>query len=174
MATKSTRERYGVVAVALHWSIAVLIVLQLLGGWAAVRADGAAKIGLLKFHAPIGVAIGLLAALRILWWLAFDRKPDDVAGMSRAQAIAARAVHGLLYLAPLALAASGFALLVMSGANRIVFGGGQAPLPDLTRFALFRGHVAMAIALLALVAAHVGAALYHQFVARDNLLARMR
>jgi cytochrome b561 len=152
----------------------VLIVLQLIGGWAAARAEWSAKIGLLKFHAPLGLAIGLLTVLRILWWVAFDRKPDDVAGMPRAQAIAAKAVHGLLYLAPLALAASGFALLVLSGANRIVFGGAQAPLPDLTHFAPYKGHVAMAIALLALAAVHAGAALYHQFVVRDNLLARMR
>ncbi len=173
MNVKSTADRYGAVAIGIHWLTAVLIIAQFCGGLAAALADAQGKIGILRFHAPLGVAIGVLTLLRIVWWTFLDRKPRDVAGAPRAQIVAAKAVHGLLYLAILALAASGMGLMVLSGAGEAIFGGGARPLPDFTTFGPFYGHVAMSVLLFVLFAAHVAAALHHQFVRRDGTLSRM-
>ena len=173
MNVRSTPQRYGAVAIGIHWLTAVLIVGQFAGGVGASLADPQGKIAILRFHAPLGVAIGVLTVLRIVWWVVFDRKPQDVVGSSRAQIVAAKAVHGLLYLTILALAVSGMTLMVLSGAGQVIFGDGARSLPDFTTFGPFYGHAAMAILLLVLFAAHVAAALYHQFVRRDAILSRM-
>jgi cytochrome b561 len=171
---KSTPDRYGFVAVALHRTLSVLILLQIVGGLAAVGASAEKQIAILKLHAPLGILIGLVAALRIFWWVGFDRRPNDIAGMSRAQSITAHVVHGLLYLLPLAAAFTGYALLSGSGAGRFLSGEATGEFPDLRQAAGFGAHWLAVMLLIAFIALHVGAAVYHQVFQRDNLLARMR
>jgi cytochrome b561 len=171
---KSTPERYGPVARALHRTLSVLILLQIIGGLVAVSSSAERQIGLLKLHAPLGMLIALVAALRLLWWLAFDRRPDDIVGMSRAQAVTAHVVHGLLYLLPLAAAFTGYALLSGSGAAGFVFGHATGALPDLRAAAGFGAHYIAVMLLVAFIGLHIYAAVYHQVVKKDNLLARMR
>ena len=172
MSKKSTPERYGSVAIALHRTVSFLIFLQIVGGLAAVSAEGASKIGLLKLHAPLGVVIGLVAAYRIYWWAFVDRRPNDIAGMPRVQSLAAHTVHALLYAAPVALAITGYALLKESGVS--LFGAQTGSAEKLDAYLANSWHMTMAIALVALLAVHVCATAYHQFIRQDNLIARMR
>ena len=85
----------------------------------------------------------------------------------------ARAVHVAFYFVILAMVASGIGMMILSGAGSVVFGGTGAGLPDFRDFLPRVPHGAGARLLLALLAAHVGAALHHQFIRRDGLLARM-
>ena len=94
MGLKSTIDRYGSMAVSLHWLSAILVlVLIVLGFRAAGTVDPAAKAALLRLHLPIGIAVLVLTALRIVWWWRFDRKPDPIAGSPHWQERAAQAVH---------------------------------------------------------------------------------
>lgn len=72
----------------------------------------------------------------------------------------------------LLLAASGAGLMLQSGAFDAVFGSGTLP-EDFGVFTLRRVHGLLTRLAMALIALHVVAALYHQFVLRDHLLARM-
>jgi cytochrome b561 len=174
MGLKSTSDRYGTVALLLHWTSAVLIVGLMVAGFrAASMIDPMAKANILRMHAPVGVAVLLLTLFRIGWWTFADRKPGDVEGMPRLQSMAAKAVHGLFYVAIVGLAASGIGLMAISGAGDVLFGGAPGPLPDFWAFAPRYGHAAMARLMLALLVLHVGAAFYHQFVRRDRVFARM-
>lgn len=174
MSVTSTPVRYGAVAIALHWLTAALIAGQLAGGFVAARSDAAqTKLAILRIHAPIGIIVLGLTLFRIAWWIFADRKPSPVAGLSPTQALAARAVHALSYVAILGLALSGLALMAMSGAGGTLFGDGARPLPNFPAFAPFSAHAAAAAFLVALLALHIGAALHHQFIRRDRLLARM-
>ena len=171
---KSSPNRYGRVAIAIHWTSALLIIALLIAGFrAADLTDPAAKISLLRIHAPIGTAVLALTLARLGWWLFADQKPKDPVGIPHLQAVAAKAVHGLLYVAILGLAGSGIAMLVLSGAGEILFGASLAPLPDFWTFTPRYGHAAMAFLMVALLALHIGAALYHQFIRKDRLLSRM-
>lgn len=171
---KSSSDRYGRVAILFHWGSAALVIgLMLAGNRAADTTDLDAKAALLRLHAPIGAALLVLTLLRIGWWVLADKKPEDPVGLPPLQAKAAKAVHGLLYVAVLGLAGSGIALMTLSGAGEILFGGAPGPLPDFWDFAPRYGHAAMAWLMTALLVAHVGAALYHQVVRKDRLLARM-
>lgn len=171
---KSSTDRYGRVAISIHWISAVLVIgLMIAGLRAADMADHEAKASLLRIHAPMGMAILVLTLARIGWWLIADTKPVEPAGVSHLQAMAAVAVHGLLYVALIGLAGSGIAMMVLSGAGEILFGTASGPLPDFWDYAPRYGHAAMACLMGALLVLHVGAALYHQFVLKDRLFARM-
>lgn len=171
---KSSSDRYGRVAVLIHWVSAALIIGLMIAGFrAADMTDLAAKASLLRIHAPLGTAVLVLTLARMAWWLFADKKPAEPAGVPHVQALAAKGVHGLLYVAILGLAGSGIAMFALSGAGAILFGGAPGPLPDFWDFAPRYGHAAMAWLMGGLLAAHVGAALYHQFIRKDRLLARM-
>ena len=170
MTPKSTPTRYGATAIALHWSSAAAVILLLVSGLVAANAVDGPPPALLLVHAALGILALLLTLVRIVWWLGFDRRPQPV-DMPGWQRSAAAAVHGLLYLSLLVMGASGIATLVLSGAVPALLSGG--PLPDFSLVLPRAVHGIVSKLLLVLLVAHVGAALYHQFVMRDRLLARM-
>lgn len=174
MAMKSAPDRYGTVAVAIHWLSAALVLGLLVSGFrAAGMVDPVAKGGLLKVHAVVGGMVLILTLARIAWWAVADRRPAEPAGTPRLQGRAARAVHLLFYVVLIGMAASGIGLLVLSGAAAILFAGTAGPLPDFLQYPPRIAHGFGAFFLLALTVTHLAAALYHQFVLRDRLLARM-
>lgn len=174
MPAKSTPTRYGAVPIAIHWITALALIGLLISGFrAADMMDDVAKAAILRIHTAVGLAVLALTVARIVWWIAFDRKPAHPAGQPRGQQIATAAVHGLLYVALLLMAGSGVAMMALSGAGDIVWGGAAGPLPDFRQFAPRAGHGLGAFVLIALTLGHVAAALYHQFILRDRLFARM-
>ncbi len=174
MAWKSSANRYGAVAISIQGLTAGAILAGLGAGWlAATTTDDAGKAAILRIHAPLGIAIVVLTIFRILWWTAFDRKPLPPADAGSAQRVGEKAVHGLFYVAILVMGASGIGMMVLSGAGEMLFGGKPGPLPDFADFPPFYGHVMGALLLVTLLVGHVGAALWHQLVKRDQLLSRM-
>jgi cytochrome b561 len=64
---KSRPDRYGAVAVSIHWLSAILILAPLGSGFQAANAmDAATKAGFLRFHIPVAITVLLLTALRIV------------------------------------------------------------------------------------------------------------
>ncbi|MBU4530146.1 MAG: cytochrome b [Hoeflea sp.] len=173
MTLKSTPTAYGAVAAGLHWLSVLLIVALLASGMLADQAsDPAAKTSILAAHAPMGIAILILTLARIVWWWRFDTHPQPLPDPAW-QVMTAKALHGLLYVVVLGMAASGIGMFVLSGAGEIVFGGAALPLPDFADFTPRIPHGIGAKLLLALFIGHAGAALYHHFVKRDATLKRM-
>lgn len=174
MAVKSTEDRYGTVAIAIHWVAAALIVALLITGFrVSGAADPAAKAAFLRFHAAMGAAILVLTLARIAWWWFADRKPLPVAGQPPLLKRAATAVHMLFYIVIIGLAASGIGMMVLSGAGPVVFGGASGAMPDFWNYPPRVPHGIGVRVLIALLILHVGGALYHHFIRRDRLLARM-
>ncbi|WP_162245119.1 cytochrome b/b6 domain-containing protein [Devosia sp. Root436] len=174
MSLTSSPTRYGAVAIAIHWLTAIAIIGMLASGLTAANTgDEAVKLNLLRGHAIMGVLIGVLTLLRIVWWLAFDQRPADAAGLSRGQSLASHVVHYGLYAVILVMVASGIATVILSGGGAQLAGAAPLPLPDFTLAPPFSVHGLLARGLLVLLAGHIGAALWHQFVRRDRLLARM-
>jgi cytochrome b561 len=174
MQWKSSPDRYGAAAIAIHWISALLILVMFaLGLRAAGTIDPAAKISLLRAHAVIGSTVLVLTLVRIAWWLFADTKPMPVAGMPRLQERLAKAVHTLFYVVILGMVASGFGMVLLSGANLVLFGDAPGPLADFWDYPPRVPHRIGAILIAALFLLHLGAAIYHQFIRRDHLLARM-
>lgn len=174
MGWKSGRDRYGRVAASIHW-VTALAVFGLLGSGLYMEDldDPAAKIAILRVHAGMGITVLALTVLRILWWAVADRRPAMPDGMPRLQAVAAHAVHGLLYLVLIVMGTSGIAMIILSDAGAILVGAAPGPLPDFRDVLPRAPHGLGANLLMVLVGLHVAAAIYHQFVLRDGLIARM-
>lgn len=172
MPMKSSISRYGSVSIMFHWLSAVTIfALLVLGFRAAGSEDPGAKAALLRLHVPLGFFVLAITVLRLVWWT-LDRKPRR-AEAPRWQALAERAVHSLLYATIALMGTSGIGMIALSGAGPILFGGSSERLPNFSNYAPRVPHALGAFVLLGLVTVHVAAALYHQFVKRDRLLARM-
>lgn len=174
---RNTAESWGTVARLLHWLVAVLVIVQIGLGWAAVAWRlSPLKLDLFVLHKSFGLVVLLLMLLRLLWRLA-GPAPALPAGMSGLQRAAAGLSHLLLYLVLLALPLSGW---VLSSAANIPFRVfWRLPLPALVapdkavETAAAAVHLGLVLALSALLLLHVGAALWHHFVRRDTVLTRM-
>lgn len=174
MSLTSSPTRYGSVAIAIHWITALAILGMLVSGLTAANTeDEAVKLILLRGHAVTGALIGALTLLRIVWWLFLDRRPADAAGLSRGQVLASHIVHYGLYAVILVMVSSGIATVILSGGGAQLAGAAPLPLPDFTLAPPFTVHGLLARVLIVLLIGHIGAALWHQFVRRDRLLARM-
>ncbi|MFW5679907.1 MAG: cytochrome b [Pseudomonadota bacterium] len=175
MAARSTDERYGRVAVILHWLSAALIIGLMMAGYRAADAvDAQAKAAILRLHVPIGILVLVLTLARIGWWLAADRtRPGAPPGTPHVQALVARVVHRLLLLGVVLAGLSGIALMVLSGAGAVLFDGAPGPLPEFWDYPPRWVHWAMGQLLSLLLLVHIAAALYHHFWRRDRIFARM-
>jgi len=172
MSLKSSPTRYGKLPIAIHWLTALLIVMLFGTGLAASsQTDSAATLALVRFHVPLGIAVLALTLLRIVWWWFIDRRPEPAPGQPRLQELAARVVHLGLYVVLMVLASSGIATLVLSGAMPAIIAG--TTLPEFDSLLPRLVHSVVSKLMLALLALHIGAALWHQFIRRDRLLARM-
>ncbi len=171
---KSSTTKYGSVPVSIHWLSAILIIAMLGSGFiASSQTESAAKAAILAIHVPVGVLILLLTLFRLFWWWRVDTKPRPVAGDPAWQTLSARAIHILFYVVMLGMVASGIGLVATSGAGGVLFGAGEGALPDFTEFLPRTPHGLGARLMLALLALHAGAALYHHFIKGDGLLWRM-
>lgn len=170
MGVKSSTDRYGAVAIAIHWVSAAAVLGLLVSGTVAHGSPAPEKASILVVHASVGTLVLLLTLARVAWWLWADKQPAPVAGPA-VQQLLARAVHVLLYLAIFGLAASGIATLVLSGAIPALLG--QGTLPSFSGLLPRSVHGLGSKVMMALIAVHTLAALYHQFIRRDRLLGRM-
>jgi cytochrome b561 len=173
----STPGRYTHTAMALHWLLALMIGVSFcVGLYMHDLPLSPTRLKLYNWHKWAGITILSLSALRLLWRLS-HRPPADPA-MPVWQARAAHGVHAALYALFFAVPLVGWAYSSAAGFPIVVFG--ILPLPDFVApdkaladlIKPWHGTLAWALALL--VAAHVAAALKHQFVDRDGLINRMR
>jgi cytochrome b561 len=159
----------------LHWGMAVLILSMLFIGVGMV-ASLALRPVLIDLHRPLGIAILLLALVRLYHrWR--SPPPPLPADLPRPQVIAAKASHGLLYALMLAMPLLGWATVSAGGYPVQMVGTLALPalVPhDPTLYAWLRGaHGVLGYALFALVMAHLGAVLYHAWVRRDGVFEAM-
>lgn len=171
---KSRADRYGTVAISVHWLSAIMILALLGSGFRAANAiDASVKTEILRFHIPIAVTVLLLTLLRIVWWWRFDRKPSPVQGSPLWQERIARGVHVAFYVIILGMIASGIGMIALSGAGPVIFGAQAATLPNFADYPPKGAHGLGALLLLSLLAFHASAAFYHHFFRGDGLLRRM-
>ncbi|KPK05148.1 MAG: hypothetical protein AMJ64_12160 [Betaproteobacteria bacterium SG8_39] len=170
-------SRYHPVQVVLHWLSAVLVIAAwVIGAIVFERlpsGESAPRVLLLGAHMATGLAIAFIVALRLALRLSLEQPAPATSGNPWLDRLAG-VVHAALYAAALGMGASGLALAVQAGLPAIVFGNAQTPLPeDLGQFSARGVHAVIGTLLISLVALHAAAALYHHFVRKDGLLARM-
>ena len=170
--------RYSLPAIVLHWLIAVLIVAAFALGLTMVDIPGITptKLKYFSWHKWLGITVLGLACLRTTWRLthAAPAYPHTMAGWQKR---AAHGLHALLYLLIFAVPISGYFYSLAAGVPVVYLG--ILPLPALIepnpewKPILRQIHYALNMGTLACVGLHVLAALKHQFIDRDGVLARM-
>jgi len=171
-------ERYDQTSMIFHWITAVLIVVQFASIW--VREwfghHGSFAPLLLSLHRTTGVLTLAVVAGRLIWRRYFAYVPALPAKMPHIQQFVAKANECCLYILLVAMPISGLARVLLRGQpfDLLIW---QVPTliePHPSMRALFaEAHKAGATALMALIALHVGAALFHQMVLRDDVPQRM-
>ena len=160
-----------------HWLIAALILAQIALGLIAVNWPlSPLKLNLFVWHKSIGIMVLALVVLRLLWRLAHavPALPPDTPAWERT---VARASHFLLYVAMIAMPVTGWIISSASGIPFRIFW--WIPLPAIVAVdenvaALAKlAHFSLFVLLAALLLVHVGAALRHHYVKRNDVLARM-
>ena len=176
---RNSEVAYGWIAVALHWLIAALIGVMIVLGLVMTRGfddDIMTKVALYQWHKSIGIVILTLVVLRLCWRLAnpVPRLPETLKPYERGLAHAA---HVGLYILMLSIPVSGWLLASASTFPTDVFGWFALPkliTPDqAVEETMAEVHEVLGWVLLALLAVHVGAALKHHFVLKDDVLRRM-
>ena len=126
---ENTRDHYGAVAIALHWIMAVLLVVLIAMGLYMVSIPDAGfdklKINLIIYHKEIGILVLLLMLLRWAWRFV-NGLPALVASLPDWQKLSARFVHLCFYALMLALLASVGALRALAWPYYVGLGGAAA------------------------------------------------
>ena len=177
-AAGSRSLRYDPLAIALHWLLAMLIVVSFgVGLYMTGLPFSPLRLKIYSWHKWAGVTILALSALRLLWRLG-HRPPVLPAGMSRLQLASYRVSHTLMYLLFFAVPLSGWAYSSAMGMPVGWFGVLQLPdfVPVDHAFAeavLQPLHRNCAFVLAGITLLHVAAVLKHHWIDRDGLLKRM-
>ena len=171
------RHRYSAVSLTFHWLTAVLVLIQILLITAHEATEGPMSREFVMAHKSVGLTILVLTLARIGWRLANPALPIPP-GTPNWQRIIARGTHVLFYVLLIGLPLGGWAASSAGGRAIEWFGlftWPALPVPqsrDLAR-SFMDAHEAGVKVLYVLLALHIGAALKHHFLDRDNVLHRM-
>ena len=180
MQFRDTATRYGIIGKFLHWSIALLVFLQIYlvywTEWMLPQKSPIANFYINGLHKPIGMVVLGLAIMAILWRISGTR-PTFPKLMHSWEKFAAHLVHGLLYLCLIVMPLSGLIMSTAAGYPPNFFGWYQIPMfiPHNKEIAsyFFNIHSISGFTLMILVGLHIVAALKHHFINRDGILKRM-
>ena len=179
--------RYTGTAIALHWIVALLVIVNVSLAWAWPLAADDMVRPLINTHKSIGITLLLLVTMRLLWRLT-HRPPALPDHHKPWEKRAAHTAHILLYVIMFALPLSGW---IMDSAwakaadnpnfwfglfewPRLGFIMTLDPVTKKSVHGLFgEMHEIAGYILYFLVVVHIGGALKHQFLDKDRELARM-
>lgn len=184
---KNSEVAWGSVARTLHWLMALWILVACGIILWLTRDHTEGPIAGLNWHKVVGFTILLPLALRVAWRLV-SPPPLPPRGLPRWQRHASAASHGLLYFLMLAMPLSGYfgnfggvdygifkvPPFWQTGLAQWIFAtfGISQEQWDLF-FDSFHYRIVGPWLLPAVVLLHVGAALYHHLVQKDDVLRRM-
>jgi len=170
-------EHYGRVARLIHWATAILVLVAFIygPGGSEARVYALQRDADRHLHETLGATVFALALARVLWRLV-DVRPDPVP-VARWMGLASRSVQFGLYVLLFATPMTAIAGAWLEGHPLGFLGGIEIPPPvagsPALGASLARLHGWLGDAILWLAGLHALAALYHQFVLRDAVLASM-
>jgi cytochrome b561 len=176
MTKSKSPKRYHPALVTLHWLIMLLVfgTLFMLGG--AEEGEGGASAGVaqsINMHMIVGVVVLLLMAIRLLVRWRTERPEWATTGNAFLNKIG-EWTHYALYFFTFAITVTGIALAAQTNQLAGLFGGGGGRVEgEGIRFGLGAFHGLSWSLLALLIFLHTAGALYHQFIVKDNLFARM-
>ena len=176
--TYGTRtDGYPATSKLLHWLVAACVLTTAPVAIAMGKVgEGPLQNALYNFHKSLGILIFLLMILRLINRLVVGAPMPDPT-IEPWQRTVSSAVHGSLYALLIAMPIVGYIANSAFGAPAPFFGlfnlppiiGKNEALSD----QLFAIHRRAGFLVIILVGMHIGAALFHHFIRRDDVLRRM-
>lgn len=179
----NTHQSFGLVAQAIHWATALIVLALFPLGYVIARlvpqslAEVERAFFLFSLHKTLGLVVLVLAVCRVLWW-AFQPRPRPLHADRRIEVWAAQTVHWLLYVLIFLMPLTGW--LYHSATEELAPIWGPFPqrlgfVPQTLVWEEFFGwaHFATAWLLAAVLALHIAGAFKHALVDRDGTLRRM-
>ena len=187
MSVRNTTLRYGSVAMAFHWVIALLIIANVvLGLWLGefMERGDPLKYSVAQWHKSIGLTVLVLSVLRVVWRLMNPHPPAPwTSPLMRGLSLAS---HYAFYFLIVAIPITGY---VMASASPLGNGTDYFGLFTWPNLPFFDGmtreqlhpihetwetvHETLAWSAIVLLPIHIGAALYHHLKLRDDVFSRM-
>jgi cytochrome b561 len=185
----STTTRYTGVAIALHWVIAAMLIGMVFYAWHmedlkhALFAGEDVSIGEVQFaynaHKTTGLLVLFLSLARLAWRLTHPG-PGLPDGMTRWEQLAATGTHWAFYAIMIGMPRGGLIAASAAEPPTLLFNNPdlvlpKLPVPQTEGFQSISAslHGAGGWAIFVLTGLHVAAALKHQFINKDGLMARM-
>lgn len=180
-------DRYGAVAIAFHWSVALLLVGAVAAGLLAANADDAHVRALVDLHKSFGLTALVLILARVAW-RATHRPPDLPGRYARWERRLAHGAHLALYAVIVALPVTGYihdsAWKLAASHPIVLFGLFEVPrigviqnldpqTKEWIHSTFSAAHTYLGYALYVLVALHLLGVVKHHLVDREPELARM-
>ena len=196
MNIKNTKDNYGLAAIVLHWVVA----LGFISAYVAVyyrhwftdhsfseTGELTPSMIALHLHLSFGITVGVFVALRVVWKF-LNKAPKDIPG-TRLEHLAAHTVHRTLYAVMIIMPITGY-MGTKLDANYFLLGN-IPKFPDTFLYTLlveqwlgmdwesfesivdFIHKTGGEYIVWVLIALHIGAALYHHFIRKDDALKRM-
>lgn len=168
-------QRFPAFSRILHWLMAAMIVAMLFIG-IGMMASLTDYHWLVSIHRPLGIAILMLAAVRLINRM-FNPAPALPPDMPKLLRVAAHGSHVLLYALMFAVPLVGWGMLSAERYPIVLYGALVLPpiLPqnDMLFAWLRTTHTVLAELLFVTILAHVAAAMMHALVFRDGVFQSM-
>lgn len=170
-------HRYSIVAMVLHWAIAIAVIANWRIAETAEHAPEAEAREIMGSHMSLGVTILVLVLLR-LGWRFVHRPPPLAAHLSGWERGLAKTTHTLFYVLLIVMPLAGWVAMSSFGYGVNVWGLFELPAlpvplsPDRGE-AIIGAHAFAGMTLLALIAIHILGTLKHTLIDRDGNLFRM-
>ena len=171
----STHDRFTPLQRALHWIMAICILAMLFIGVGMVSTVRPTYLSLVSIHKPLGIAILVLALIRVVVRLTRGAPPLP-ASMPEPMKLAAHLSHLAFYILMIALPLIGWGMLSAADYPVVVFGihlPSFLPHSDSLHTLLWNAHRVLALCFFALIVLHLAAALLHALVRRDGVFQTM-
>jgi cytochrome b561 len=160
----------------LHWFMAVLILAMLFIGVGMVSTVMPKYLSLVSIHKPLGIAILVLALIRLVVRLRSGAPPLPP-DLPEPMKLAAHLSHYALYVLMIGMPLIGWAMQSTAAYPVVLYGSVYLPaiLPqsDSLHAALWSAHFYLAFVFFALILMHVAAALFHALIRRDGVFESM-
>ena len=187
MATPNPTNRYSMVAIVLHWTIALCVIGLLIAGY--IMAEYGPELGIAltfqiyQLHKSFGVLVFVLTIARLAWRLTHPAPPlpDNMADWEMKLAkVSHIGFYALLLVMPL----TGWAVVSAASFKIPTMLFGVIPLPHISYFVTHADpkgvealtktvHWYLAVTMVTLLVLHIAGALKHHLVLKDDVLKRM-
>lgn len=168
-------KRYGLIAILLHWVMAIIIIgLLCIGLYMTSIKLTPLGFKLYRLHKEYGVLILFLVIFRFFWRIS-NKSPE--LNLPWWEKYAALSMHWTFYFLMLAMPITGLVISGASGFKPSFFGLFLVPTliaPNAHLLALAeKFHQWLGYLFIVCILMHMSAALKHHFVDKDNILRRM-